>query len=96
MEIFLGWFVLSCVIGYWAGKRGRSAVGWALLSMFLSPLISALIVAVLPKRGDAALPKDELGNPISPESHVLCPDCRELVKRDARKCKHCGTALVPQ
>lgn len=27
---------------------------------------------------------------------VRCPECRELVLRDARKCKHCGTALVPQ
>jgi len=30
------------------------------------------------------------------ETHVKCPDCRELVFRDASKCKHCGTALVPQ
>ena len=32
----------------------------------------------------------------TPETHVRCPDCRELVLRDARKCKHCGTALIPQ
>lgn len=30
------------------------------------------------------------------ETHVKCPDCRELVLRDARKCKHCGCSLVPQ
>lgn len=30
------------------------------------------------------------------DSHVKCPDCRELVLRDARKCKHCGCGLVPQ
>ena len=27
---------------------------------------------------------------------VRCPECRELVRRDATKCKHCGCALVPQ
>lgn len=32
----------------------------------------------------------------SPETHVRCPECRELVIRDARKCKHCGCALIPQ
>lgn len=32
----------------------------------------------------------------TPETHVKCPDCRELVIKDARKCKHCGCALVPQ
>ena len=27
--------------------------------------------------------------------HVRCPECRELVRADARKCKHCGVALTP-
>ena len=30
------------------------------------------------------------------ETHVKCPDCAELVKREARVCKHCGCKLVPQ
>ena len=29
------------------------------------------------------------------QTHVRCPDCRELVRNDARKCKHCGVALTP-
>lgn len=32
----------------------------------------------------------------SPETHVKCPDCRELILKDARKCKHCGCNLIPQ
>lgn len=28
--------------------------------------------------------------------HVRCPQCRELVRRDAVKCKHCGAELTPQ
>lgn len=32
----------------------------------------------------------------TPDTHVRCPDCRELVRRDARKCRFCGAALVPQ
>lgn len=32
----------------------------------------------------------------TPDTHVRCPDCRELVRMDARKCKHCGITLVPQ
>ncbi len=31
-----------------------------------------------------------------PYTHVKCPDCRELVLHDARKCKHCGCGLIPQ
>jgi hypothetical protein len=30
------------------------------------------------------------------DSHVKCPDCMELVLKEARKCKHCGSSLTPQ
>lgn len=32
----------------------------------------------------------------TPDTHVRCPDCRELVVKDARVCKSCGCRLVPQ
>ena len=34
-------------------------------------------------------------NAPTPESHVKCPECRELVLKDASKCKHCGCKLIP-
>jgi len=96
MEIFLGWLVFSVVVGVAASSRGRSGIGWFLISAILSPLIGMVLVLVLPKRGAAAAAVDETGQMITADSHVRCPDCRELVRRDARKCKHCGTALIPQ
>jgi hypothetical protein len=30
------------------------------------------------------------------DSHVKCPDCREMILIDARKCKHCGCNLILQ
>lgn len=33
---------------------------------------------------------------VSPETHVRCQDCKELVRKDARVCKHCRAKLVPQ
>ncbi|MPM60000.1 hypothetical protein SDC9_106846 [bioreactor metagenome] len=96
MELFLGWLVLSVLVGVWASKKGRSGFGAFLIACLLSPLIGAIIVALMAPGGVAAMPKDEFGNPITPETHVKCPDCRELVRRDARKCKHCGASLIPQ
>ncbi len=32
----------------------------------------------------------------TPETHVRCPECRELVRKDAKRCKHCHTILAPQ
>ena len=96
MELFFLWVVFCVLVGVWASKKGRSGVGAFLISLVLSPLVVAIIVALMAPGGDAALPRDELGNPITPETHVHCPDCRELVRKEARKCKHCGSALTPQ
>lgn len=32
----------------------------------------------------------------TPETHVLCPYCREPVRNDASKCKHCLSPLTPR
>lgn len=95
MEVFLGWTVLSIAVGIGASSRGRSGFGWFLISLLLSPLIGAFLVLVFPKIGPAVVSRDTSGEVITAETHVRCPDCRELVRSDARKCKHCGTALVP-
>lgn len=31
----------------------------------------------------------------TPDTHVRCPECRELILKEARLCKHCRTKLVP-
>ena len=31
----------------------------------------------------------------SPDTHVKCPDCKELILKEARVCKHCGCKLIP-
>lgn len=96
MEIFIFWIGLAIVVGVAASRKGRSGFGWFLLACVFSPLLAGLLLLVLPAQGDAAVPRDESGQPITAQTHVRCPDCRELVRADARKCKHCGTVLIPQ
>lgn len=96
MKIFLGWVVFSVIVAIAASGRGRSGFGWFLLSALISPLLSFILLMVLPKVGAASAPRDETGSAITPETHVRCPDCKELVRSDARKCKHCGAGLIPQ
>ncbi len=31
-----------------------------------------------------------------PDTHVKCPDCKGLVRKEANKCRHCGCRLTPQ
>ena len=89
MEIVLLWFVLAVLVGVWASRRGRSAAGGTVISLIFSPLIGALAVAAIGPAQSAA------GGP-TPDTHVKCPDCAELVLREARVCRHCGCRLRPQ
>lgn len=89
MELVIFWIILSLAVGIAAHSRGRSFIGWALMALVVSPLISIFLLLVFPNlRRDPNAP--------TPETHVKCPDCRELVRADARKCRYCGCVLVPQ
>lgn len=89
MELFLIVWI-GCAILCWivANSKARLAGLWFILGLFLG-VFALIAILVLP-----SLARDK--NAPSPDTHVKCPDCRELVLKDARKCKHCGTSLVPQ
>ena len=77
-------------------KRGSS---WIEVILWLCYIIPGIIYSIWRRGGNSKVcPNCNNSTLISAESgtHVKCPDCKELVMRDARKCKHCGTALVPQ
>lgn len=44
--ILIGNLLLSAVISWAAAQRDRSALGWFFISLFLSPLIAAIILAL--------------------------------------------------
>lgn len=88
VEYFLLWVGFTIASAVVAGSKGRSAFGWLILGAIF-PLFAFIVVAVLPSlKGEKDAP--------DPGTHVKCPDCREFVRMDARKCKHCGCSLVPQ
>lgn len=91
--ITLGWFVLAFWVATRAEKRGRSAGGWFALSTVFSPLIGIALLMALPEVGNAALPRDAQGNPMTALTHQRCPACRELIHRDASVCRYCGKEL---
>lgn len=79
--------VMGVITAVVAQLRGRNGPGWFVLGA-LFPAIALLVVAVMPAiTAEAARP--------TPETHVRCPDCKELVRKDARVCKHCQCKLTP-
>jgi len=65
---------------------GVGAIGFALPWLIFFAFIGFIVDLIL--RWLNKLP--------NPDTHVKCPDCKELVLRDARKCKHCGCNLISQ
>jgi hypothetical protein len=88
LGLFLFWFGIAVITGIAASARGRSGFGWFLLGLLFS-LLALIAVLVLPSR----IPGP---NTPTPETHLRCPDCKELVLKEARVCKHCGCKLIPQ
>lgn len=46
--MFMAWLVLSVTVGVIAQLKNRSIFGWILLSLIISPLISVVLLLVLP------------------------------------------------
>jgi hypothetical protein len=45
--IILTWLVFSCGVGVLASSRGRSGIGFTLLSLITSPLLGLIIVLIM-------------------------------------------------
>lgn len=80
--------------------------GWALISFVIAIATSGISWLVFPFfanniHRNSLLKQGWLGEDqarefiVSPDTHVRCPECKELVRMDARICKHCHAKLVP-
>jgi cytochrome c oxidase assembly factor CtaG len=61
---------------------------FAAVLLFITIPAHLIYIAVKAKKRDPSAP--------NPFTHVRCPDCKELVRKEATVCKHCGCKLVPQ
>lgn len=87
MIIVFFWIAFSIFAAILAARFKRSAFGYLLLSIVISPLLCLLLLVILgPVKAEAALP-------VAAEALIKCPDCAEDIKPDAKVCKHCGYRL---
>lgn len=92
--IILFWLGLSVGVSIIASKRGRRSWLWFLIAMLASPLLA---FAMLMFKTD--LKVQDFVESVSQSmeaTHVRCPHCAEYVLPEARVCKYCKGALVPQ
>ncbi len=78
------WILLSVGVGIYASKKGFSFITHFLGSILLSPLIGFLATAVSKPNLEKA-EKVQMKN----ENLKKCDACAELIKQEAKICKHC-------
>lgn len=81
---------------------GRTGLGilylmfcWTFIPALIALIESISLFSMSDQRFNAEYNSENgVINGPTPKTHVHCPDCRELVIKEAVKCKHCGAKLT--
>jgi hypothetical protein len=81
MELVLLWILFAVFSGVIANAKKREVFLWVLVGLFFGPF--GLIVGFLP-------PKEDDLRKASNQQNTRCKKCQELIKFNAKVCRHCG------
>lgn len=95
MEYLILWIAISALCGYYASQKGRDVVTWVVIGFLLS-FIALIILWFLPPIGIDDTKSQEIAKKFGVSAkYRKCPECAELVQKEAIKCKHCQAKLQP-
>ena len=78
MAILLASLLFGIVTGLLAHHKARNALGWFIAGCLIGPF--ALLVVLLPMA-------------VKPGVTRKCPQCGEIIRFEARICRHCQSTL---
>ncbi len=85
---FALYFGVCLLVGLAAHEKGRSGLGFCLLSILFTPLLGGLLVLLFASDG-ATLEKRRLAR----ETRA-CPHCAEPIRKAAHVCRYCGRDVL--
>ena len=94
--LVLFWIVFSLAVATIARAKNRSGFIWFFISFLCSPLIAIICVNCLPtiiKEGATQTSHSSIPQVMTALLRD-CPECAEVIKSAAKKCKHCGSKVT--
>ena len=81
------WLVMAMIVAFIADSKGRNWFGWALYGFIIWPI--ALVHVLATTSSQAA--QDRMA--LESGAKARCPQCAELIRREAKVCPHCQRDL---
>lgn len=87
------WILLCVLVGYCADRKGRNMWAWGIASLFLSPLLIGITLALMPDETDKTNTHSANSSGEGNNEKVYCPECHCLVDTSEQFCPRCGEML---